>query len=196
MIFFWMYYKMVVNTVENYSNAGVKTITIKNEKLFWVKISDVENGLGIKNISDLLRKKMCGIFETKNLTEEQKRKFIRARKEINNEIRNDYKFKFARSDIMEKIIKNCRGAKKCNDNMDKKYKENQRENFRSFLGFKKNDIFQSKENSIVKKITTVFLAKEISLQHNVLSYKIDAYFPKHKVAIKIDEGSIMIGILT
>ena len=142
-----MYYKMVVNTVENYSNAGVKTITIKNEKLFWVKISDVENGLGIKNISDLLRKKMCGIFETKSLTEEQKRKFIRARKEINNEIRNDYKFKFARSDIMEKIIKNCRGAKKCNDNMDKKYKENQRENFRSFLDLKKMTYFKGKLNS-------------------------------------------------
>ena len=45
-----MYYKMVVITIENYSNAGVNTITIKDEKLFWVKMSDVEKGLGITNI--------------------------------------------------------------------------------------------------------------------------------------------------
>ena len=192
-----MYYKMAFITVQNSSNAEVNTITIKNEKLFWVKMSDVEKGLGIKNISDLLRKEMCGIFETKNLTEEQKRKYITTRKETNNEIRNDYKFKFARSDIMERIIKNCRGVKKCNENMDRKDKENQIGNFRLLLRFKENDIFQSKEYSIVTKITTVFLAEEISLQHNVLSYKIDAYFSNHKLAIEIDEGGdIMIGILT
>ena len=27
---------------------------------------DVPNGLGIKNISDLVRKEICGFFETKN----------------------------------------------------------------------------------------------------------------------------------
>ena len=37
---------------------------------------DVQNGLGLKNISDFLRKEMYGIFETKNITEEQKKKYI------------------------------------------------------------------------------------------------------------------------
>ena len=34
---------------------------------------DVQNGLGLKTITDLLRKKMHGIFETKNITKEQKK---------------------------------------------------------------------------------------------------------------------------
>ena len=36
-MFFCMYYKMVVITVEKYANAGVHTITVENKKLFWVK---------------------------------------------------------------------------------------------------------------------------------------------------------------
>ena len=63
---------MVVITIENYLNAGVHIITVENEELLWVKMDDVKRGLGIKNIFDLLRKEMCSIFETKNLTKGQK----------------------------------------------------------------------------------------------------------------------------
>ena len=64
---------MVVITAEAYKNAGVDIITIKNKELFWVKTSDVQNGLGLKNVPDLVRKEICGIFETKDLTKEQKK---------------------------------------------------------------------------------------------------------------------------
>ena len=61
---------------------------------------------------------------------------------------------------MEKIIKNCRGVKKCNDGVNRmereNQRENQRENFRSLLDFKENDIFQRKEYSITLKIKKVF----------------------------------------
>ena len=57
---------MVVITVQNCTDAKVCTITVGNRELFWVKTIDVPNGLGIKNISDLVRKEICGIFETKN----------------------------------------------------------------------------------------------------------------------------------
>ena len=40
---------MVLITVENYSNTKVHTITVKNKKLFWVKIVAV--WLGIKKYS-------------------------------------------------------------------------------------------------------------------------------------------------
>ena len=33
---------------------------------------------------------------------------------------------------------------------------------------------------------TLFAAEKIILQHNVLGYRIDAYFPKYKLAIKAD----------
>ena len=110
---------------------------------------DVQNGLGLKNISDLLRKVMYGIFETKNITKEQKKKYIRTKKEIKKELKNDYySYKYVKSDLMEKIIKNCRGVKKCSDGVNRIEKENQRENFRSLLGFKENGIFQRKEYSV------------------------------------------------
>ena len=63
---------------------------------------------------------------------------MRTKKEINNELKNE---KSVRSDVMEKIIKNCRGVKKCNDGVKRMEKTNQRENFRMSLGFKENDIF-------------------------------------------------------
>ena len=37
------------------------------------------------------------------------------------------------------------------------------------------------------KIKSVFSAESIIFQHHVLSYKIDAYFEKYKLAIEIDE---------
>ena len=40
------------------------------------------------------------------------------------------KSKYARSDIMERTIKNCRGVKNSNDGINRLNKENQRENFR------------------------------------------------------------------
>ena len=46
---------------------------------------------------------------------------------------------------MEKIIKNCRGVKRCNDGINKMEKTNQRDNFRILLVFKENGIFQTKE---------------------------------------------------
>ena len=80
---------MVAITVKAYENAGVHIITVENKKLFCVTMIDVQNGLGIKNISDLLRQETCGWFETKNPTEKQKQKYVRTRKEIIKTIKND-----------------------------------------------------------------------------------------------------------
>ena len=46
---------MVVITVEAYENARVHTITVKHKDFFWVKMKDIQDRLGMKNISDLLR---------------------------------------------------------------------------------------------------------------------------------------------
>ena len=53
---------MVVTTVENYLNAEVHTITAKNKELTWGKMRDIQDGLGIKNISDQIRKEIQSIF--------------------------------------------------------------------------------------------------------------------------------------
>ena len=54
--------------------------------------------------------------------------------------------------MAEQIIKNCRGAKQCNDVVNRLAKEKQRENFRQLLDFKENEIYKSKEYSVVKGI--------------------------------------------
>ena len=41
-------------------------------------------------------------------------------------LKNGSNFNNARSDIMEKIIKNCRGLKQCNGEINRAEKENQR----------------------------------------------------------------------
>ena len=60
-------------------------------------------------------------------------------------------------------------------------------NFKTKLGFNQYDPIMTQEQSVLSKIKTIFSAEEILLQHNVLGYKIDAYFPKYKLAIETDE---------
>ena len=62
-------------------------------------------------MSDLIRKELCGIFETKDLTKEQIKKSIKSEHEITKVLTDIKKHKYAKSDVMEKIIKNCRGVK-------------------------------------------------------------------------------------
>ena len=121
---------MVALTVEAYQNARVHTITVKTKVFFWVKMKDIQDRLGIKNISDLLRKEKCGRFGTKDLTEKQKIKYIRSEHQITKNFRDSDLYKHAKNKLMEKIIKNCRGVKKCNDGVNRLDKEDQRRDFR------------------------------------------------------------------
>ena len=44
----------------------------------------------------------------------------------------------------------------------------------------------TQEQSVLSKIKTIFSAAKIIFQYCVLGYYIDAYFPKHKLAIELD----------
>ena len=92
---------------ENYNNTGLHIMKIGNGRSFWLIMIDVQKGLCIKNISDLVRKKIHDTFTTKNSAKEQIRKYKRSEKEW-----FDYEFYiYFRSDLMSRIIKNCRGEK-------------------------------------------------------------------------------------
>ena len=68
---------------------------------------DVQKGLGIKNTSDLVRKDIHGIFEIKNSTKDLIRRYKRPGKEwFSDDI-----YTYVHSDLILKIIKNCRGSK-------------------------------------------------------------------------------------
>ena len=102
---------MVVITIKSCTNAKVHAITVGNRK-FWIRMIDIQNGLSLKNLSDIIRKEIHGIFNTNNPTEEQVKKYKRYLQEITKD------FKYVRSDLMEKIVKNCRGVKKCKNDIN------------------------------------------------------------------------------
>ena len=58
------------------------------------------------------------MYETKCPMEGQKRKYVRTEEELIKQDTDDSKSKYVRSDLMEKIIKSCRGVKQCNDRID------------------------------------------------------------------------------
>ena len=64
-------YKMYLISAEGYKNANVEFLTIKTTSEIWVNMKDVGSGMGVKNISDLVLKEICGICETKNPTKRQ-----------------------------------------------------------------------------------------------------------------------------
>ena len=127
-------------------------------------------------------------METKDFTEEPKRKYIRTERKISKIFTDNSKFKYPRSDLMEKIIKNCRGVKKCNDGINTMKKEEQKENFRIVLGFRGNDIMNREEYRVTSQIEQVFANEKIKPQHFVLNkYHIDLYFLAHRLAVEVDE---------
>ena len=91
-------YKMYLILPEGYKNVNVEFLTIKITSEIWVSVKDVGNGIGVKNVSDLVLKEICGICETKNLSKEQV---------------NEYKMTkaYVKNDVMTTVIKRCRGGK-------------------------------------------------------------------------------------
>ena len=96
---------MILN-IENFVNAGVKTLQIKDAKHFWVKMKDVGDGLGLKIMSDVVIKELNGTCC------DDFKKYKRSLQELTGSMHDNMKDKYIRNDIAEKIIKNCRGVKK------------------------------------------------------------------------------------
>ena len=55
-IYIYVYVKWLILLLKHYTDVKVHTIRVDNRKLFWVKICDVQAGLGVQNMSDLVRK--------------------------------------------------------------------------------------------------------------------------------------------
>ena len=74
---------------------------MQKQELLWVEMIDVQKGLGLQNISHLVRKQIRGMYETKYPAEEQKRKYIRIEEELTKQDTDGSKIKYVRSDLME-----------------------------------------------------------------------------------------------
>ena len=84
-------------------------------------MKDIQNGLGVQNISDLVLKEIYGIYKTKSLTKEQIKRYKMTKREIFEKFDNfsedelnakNSKEVYAKNDVMTTVIKCCRGEKK------------------------------------------------------------------------------------
>ena len=112
---------MCLISAEEYKNAGVDVLRIKQTGEIWTKMRDIQNGLGVQNISDLVLKEIYSIYKTKSLTKEQIKKCKMTNREIFEKFDNlsedelnakNNKEVYAKNDVMTTVIKRCRGEKK------------------------------------------------------------------------------------
>ena len=68
-------------------------------------------------------------------------------------------------------------------------------NFETTIGFKQYNPIMTQEQSILSKVVSLFATEKIILQHNDLGYRIDASFPKYKLAIEVMNKGITADIL-
>ena len=90
-----------------------------------------------------------------------------------NESTNQPNRRFIHADLALKIIMNCRTDESCN--------------LKSNLGFTLHDVGDTKEQSEINSIKATFEEEDMQTQYSVLSYRIDLYFHKYKLAIEVDE---------
>ena len=83
----------MILTIENFVNAGVKTVQIKDAKHFWVRMRDVEKGLGLKALRNLVKQEISGTGS------DDCKKYKRSLQELTNNMNDNVKDIFIRYKI-------------------------------------------------------------------------------------------------
>ena len=108
-------------SAEGYINAGSCFLKIERTDKIWSSIKDIRSGLGVKNISDLVRKEIGGIYEKKELAKEEIKNYKMTEREIYEKYDHlsedelnikSNKNVFVKNIVMTNIIKHCKGEKK------------------------------------------------------------------------------------
>ena len=67
---------------QGYVNASVNILKIRKTDEIWISRKDIGDGLGVKNISDLVLKEIYGIYEKRKLTKEEIKNYKMTQREI------------------------------------------------------------------------------------------------------------------
>ena len=105
-------YKIFKTTAQIFARNRVHTITInKTDKksVLWIKTIDIQKKLDVKNIHDLVDKKIKGKFKTNIPTDKQ----IKEYKKHGSELIDCKKFMYAHEGIIIPIIMHCRTPESC-----------------------------------------------------------------------------------
>ena len=119
-------YKMCLISAEGYKNARVSFLKVQRTDEIWASMKNVGSVMGVKNISDLVLKEIHGVPKTKNPTKEQINEYKMTEREIYGKFdnlskeelnANNNKTVYVRNDVMNTVVKHCRGEKKrCKSN--------------------------------------------------------------------------------
>ena len=60
-------------------------------------------------------------------------------------------------------------------------------NLKRNLGFKLDDVINTKEQAIINSIKDAFEGEGMQTQYTIIGYRIDLYFLEYKLAIEVDE---------
>ena len=71
---FFCIYKMYLLSAEGYEYDGVDLLIINKTGEVWTKMKDIQNGLVVQDISDLVLKEIYGIYKIRSLTKKSKLK--------------------------------------------------------------------------------------------------------------------------
>ena len=122
-------------------------------------MKDLQGGLGVENISDLVLKELYSIYKIKNPAKEQIKKYKMAEREIfekynlnGNEQKTKNKEVYAKNYVMTTVIKCCRGEKRGKRKID---------GFRKKLMISGSEIAECPEHEVKSKIGNIFLKKKI-----------------------------------
>ena len=161
-------YKMYLLSGEGYKNVKVDFLTMKTTGEIWVSVKDVGSSMGVKNISDLILKEICGICETKNPTKKQVKKYKMTEREYYESFdhlsekelnKKNNKETYVKNDVMTTVIKRSRGEKK--------------------LMIPVSEIPKCPEFEVKSKIGKIFKKHNPIEEYSVKIYEIDPYFYEH-----------------
>ena len=99
--------------------------------------------------------------------------YIKHRYELVDKSKKQPDRRFLRSGLALKVIMDCRTDESCY--------------LKIVLGFKLDDVINTKEQTVLKSIKDAFEGEDMQTQYSFLGYRIDLYFHKHKLAIEVDE---------
>ena len=122
--------RMFKISAETYAEHCVHTISVRKKSgriVLWVRRCDLQEQLGLKNMSDLKVKAINGTFNTTNPTKQQTRKYNRWYDG----------FVYIREDLALKFIKKGRTVESCD--------------FKLSLGFKLHDLIMTEEQPVLNQ---------------------------------------------
>ena len=150
-------------TKETYEANGIEVIT-DNLNNLWLNERHVETQLRLTNLPALTSK----YIKKYNGYKEYKKQ----RSQLNISTKQPNRG-FIRVELALKIIMNCRTDESCNLERN--------------LGFTVHDVINTKEKTVINSIKDAFEREDMQTQFCVLSYRINLYFHKYKLAIEVDE---------